>query len=126
MTPKQEKFIQEYLVDGCGAQAAIRAGYSKQRAKMSAYENLQKPYIAAEIKSRFDKIARKSETTVQRVLEELASIAFSQTAKASDKLRALELIGRHRAMFTDRLQHSGHIQVTAVERIIVDSPQRAH
>ena len=40
LTPKQELFVQEYLVDLNATQAAIRAGYSEQTARQTASENL--------------------------------------------------------------------------------------
>ena len=46
LTPKQERFVQEYLVDLNGKQAAIRAGYSPNSAKQIASENLTKPDLS--------------------------------------------------------------------------------
>ncbi len=43
LSAKQTRFVAEYLVDGNGAQAAIRAGYSARSAKAIAAENLTKP-----------------------------------------------------------------------------------
>jgi phage terminase small subunit len=37
VTPKQRRFVAEYLVDHNGAQAAIRAGYSPTRARQTAF-----------------------------------------------------------------------------------------
>lgn len=45
LTPKQQRFVDEYLVDLNGTQAAIRAGYSPATARQMAAENLSKPYI---------------------------------------------------------------------------------
>lgn len=45
LTPKQQRFVDEYLVDLNGTQAAIRAGYSPDTARQMASENLSKPYI---------------------------------------------------------------------------------
>ena len=49
MTRKQERFIEEYLVDLCATQAAIRAGYSPKSANKIASENMAKPDIRARI-----------------------------------------------------------------------------
>ena len=51
MTPKQARFVQEYMVDLNGTQAAIRAGYSEKTAQEIASENLSKPIIASAIES---------------------------------------------------------------------------
>ncbi len=40
MTPKQQRFVDEYLIDLNATQAAIRAGYSKKTARAVGSENL--------------------------------------------------------------------------------------
>ena len=79
MTPKMQKFVDEYLVDLNATQAAIRAGYSKKTAYSIGVSNLKKP----EIQKRQKSAAEKLEITRERVLKELASIGF---AKATDFL----------------------------------------
>ncbi|KFL47675.1 hypothetical protein IL54_3102 [Sphingobium sp. ba1] len=49
MTPKQQRFVEEYLIDLNATQAAIRAGYSADTAHSIGHENLSKPEIAASI-----------------------------------------------------------------------------
>ena len=49
MTPKQQRFVEEFLIDLNATQAAIRAGYSENAAKEQGYENLTKPHIAEAI-----------------------------------------------------------------------------
>ncbi len=49
LTPKQLRFIDEYLIDLNATQAAIRAGYSKNSARQIGVENLSKPVIAAAV-----------------------------------------------------------------------------
>ena len=78
MTPKMQKFVDEYLVDLNATQAAIRAGYSKKTAYSIGVSNLKKPEIQAAIQK-----SEKLEITRERVLKELASIGF---AKATDFL----------------------------------------
>lgn len=72
MTPKQEAFISEYLIDKNATQAAIRAGYSAKTARQMGDENLSKPYIAAEIESRLATLAAKAGLTAELVLASLA------------------------------------------------------
>ena len=48
LTPKQQRFIDEYLVDLNATQAAIRAGYSAKTAYSIGIENLKKPEIQTE------------------------------------------------------------------------------
>lgn len=49
LTPKQERFCEEYLIDLNATQAAIRAGYSEDTAKQIGCENLTKPDLHARI-----------------------------------------------------------------------------
>ena len=52
LTPKQTKFIDEYMKDLNATQAAIRAGYSPKTARQIASQNLSKLHIRAEIAKR--------------------------------------------------------------------------
>ena len=49
LTPKQEMFCLEYIVDMNATQAAIRAGYSVKTASRIASENLYKPDVQARV-----------------------------------------------------------------------------
>lgn len=80
LTPKQIKFIDEYLIDLNATQAAIRAGYSKKTAQRIGSENLSKPLLQEEIQKRRNKLQAKCEITQERVLRELAAIAFANGA----------------------------------------------
>ena len=84
LTGKQELFVDEYLVDFNGTQAAIRAGYSRKTARAIASENLKKPSIQAEIKRRTRHRKKQSETRAERVIAELTQIAFANFADILD------------------------------------------
>jgi phage terminase small subunit len=77
LTPKQQAFVREYLVDFNATQAAIRAGYSAKTAVQSGFENLRKPDIQTEIKRHSAERHEKLELTADRVLSELMQIAFA-------------------------------------------------
>lgn len=77
LTDKQKRFVVEYLVDSNAAQAAIRAGFSKKTAKVKGAQLLKHPEIAAAIRKRQQKIDQKLEITAERVLQEIAKLAFS-------------------------------------------------
>lgn len=81
LTPKQHAFVREYLVDLNATQAAIRAGYSKATAGSIGQENLTKPEIAAAIELAMAKRSKRTEVTQDRVLQELARIAFGDVRK---------------------------------------------
>ena len=74
LTRKQQKFVDEYLVDLNGTQAAIRAGYSIATATEIAHENLRKPHIAAAIDVA---MATSPGITRTRIVHELALIGFA-------------------------------------------------
>jgi phage terminase small subunit len=158
LTAKQKRFVDEYLVDFNATQAAIRAGYKANTAHVIGAENLRKPKIAEEIARRQKDLQRRTEVTQERVVKELARIAFANIAdyvhvetqtrtkddgtettyqivmlietedlsadqraalstvkqsvngveiKLHDKIKALELLGRHIGMFNDKLSLSG-------------------
>ena len=84
LTPKQQQFVREYLIDFNATQAAIRAGYSPKTAQVIGAENLKKPMVAAEIERLGQKTAQKLEITRESIMQELAAIGF---ARASDFVR---------------------------------------
>ena len=77
MTPKQQRFVEEYLVDLNATQAAIRAGYSKRTAEAIGHENLKKPYIAQAVSEAMAKRSERTGITQDKVLKELARLGFS-------------------------------------------------
>ncbi len=77
MTPKQQRFVQECLVDLNATQAAIRAGYSKKTARSVGQENLTKPDIAAAITKAMAERAARTQISADQTLRELARIAFA-------------------------------------------------
>lgn len=148
LTAKQRRFVDEYLVDLNATQAAIRAGYSPDTANVIGSENLAKPYIQQRIQKQMDERAARTGITQDKVIEELAKIAFSDicnylkvennrveifdtdsiqkevlsaiaeikqgnyglSIKLYDKLKALELLGRHLGMFKDKLEITGQVE----------------
>lgn len=159
MTAKQKRFCEEYLIDLNATQAAIRAGYSPESAQQIGAENLSKPVIRARIDTEIAERSRRTGVNADRVVQELAKIAFVKATdiidpntatvrdsatdedkaciasvkyKASsgessdsvereirmcDKLKALELLGKHLGMFTDKVNVSGGGVVQIVDDI---------
>ena len=106
MTQKQERFIREYLVDLCGAAAARRAGDAPNGARNTAWRLLQIPEIQRKVVQAME--LEKEDTSLRReqVLEELKAVAFAPASDASgaelkvaQKLKALELLGKHMGLF---------------------------
>jgi len=81
LTPKQEKFCNEYLIDLNATQAAIRAGYSEKTAKVIGFENLTKPYIQEFIYIEREKTAKQAEITREKIVAEYAKLAFFDIRK---------------------------------------------
>jgi len=77
LTRKQERFVEEYLIDPNAAQAAIRAGYSIKTARAIGHENLTKPEIAAAIEKARAECAERAKLTGDMVVDELRKIAFA-------------------------------------------------
>ncbi|MFP3638122.1 terminase small subunit [Paraburkholderia sp. SIMBA_054] len=81
LSGKQQRFVDEYLIDLNATQAALRAGYSAKTASAIGAENLRKPQIAAAIAAARAKTANKLEITRERLLAEYARLAFSDPRK---------------------------------------------
>lgn len=81
LTPKQERFVQEYLVDLNGTQAAIRAGYSVRTANEQAARLLAKVSIHSAVAAAMKSREQRTHITQDRVLQELARIAFFDLRK---------------------------------------------
>jgi len=77
LSPKQERFRQEYLIDLNATQAAIRAGYSKKTARSIGQRLLTNVDIQKEIQKFMKKREKRTQITQDRVLEELYYLGFS-------------------------------------------------
>lgn len=117
LTDKQNMFVAEYLIDLNATQAAIRAGYSEKTAAEQAARLLGNVNVQKALQQRMKDREARTAITADRVLKELAKPAFSEGKdipgweglRPSDRLKALELIGKHMSMFVERIDHSGSI-----------------
>ncbi|MDD3020935.1 MAG: terminase small subunit [Alphaproteobacteria bacterium] len=169
LTPKQKQFVSEYLIDLNATQAAIRAGYSKKTADVQGVRMLGNVKVQEALNKAMNKREQRTEITQDRVLKELAKIAFSNGSdfakvvtkpvmkqrinettgeweekeveeqfveltdtdqlsedkkaaiagikegkfgievQSCDKVKALELIGKHLGMFKDKVELSGQV-----------------
>ena len=121
MTDKQKLFADEYLID-LNATRAYKAAYPRVKndntAGASAARLLRNAKIAEYIKERMAERAERIEVSQDDVVKELAAIGFTKTAlvnefevKTSDKLKALELLGRHLGMFTDKSEVKATVSI---------------
>ena len=153
LTEKQRRFVDEYLIDLNATQAAIRAGYSVKTAREQASQNLTKLNIQQAISEKMAERSRRTGVNQDRVVMELAKIAFVNAAdvidsddatikagataddtaaiqsvkvkviptkegegvereiRLNDKLKALELLGKHLGMWNDKLDVNLNIPV---------------
>ena len=149
MTKKQKRFIEEYLIDLNATQAAIRAGYSPDTANEQGSRLLANVSISSQVSKAMAERSKRTGVNADRVVMELAKIAFvnaddvidAETAtvkpnaarddtaaiqsvkvktfgedglereiKMADKLKALELLGKHLGMFKDKVELSGTLE----------------
>lgn len=77
LTPKQQRFIKEYLIDLNATQAAIRAGYSEKTASQIGEQNLRKLEIQAAVNAAVAERSERTKITQDMVLQEIAKLSFS-------------------------------------------------
>lgn len=158
LTDREEAFVREYIKDFKPKEAARRAGYDHVRASAAASALLKRPRVKQAIKLHKDALARRSNITQDRIVQELARIAFGDLRgvvawgssgltvresgeitegdaaaisevsesvtvagrglriKRHDKVKALELLGRHLGMWNDKLTIGGELNVLALEK----------
>lgn len=134
LTPKQQRFVEEYLIDLNATQAAIRAGYSAKTAAVIGAENLIKPYIQKAIQEARNKLTERTEITqdyvltnikkvIERCMQQEAVLARDGSPlliegpegdlvplfefKETGALKGLELLGKHLGMFKDKIELTG-------------------
>lgn len=130
LTPKQERFRQEYIKDLNATQAAIRAGYSQKTAREQAARMLSKVSIQEHVTELVQKVADKNELSAEWVLNNLKEVvercmqkvpviktidgermqAINEEGRAIWKFdsaganSALEKLGKYFKLFTDRVE----------------------
>ena len=108
MTEKQRRFADEYLID-LNATRAYMTAYPTIKRLHTAESNgsrlLRNAEVLTYIQERQQARQDRTEITQDMVLQKIAAIAFetvSETVSVKDKLRALELLGKHLGMFEHR------------------------
>jgi len=122
LTERQKMFCKEYIVDLNATQASIRAGYSEKTAKQIGSENLSKPYLQEEIARLMKSREERVKLTADKVLEDIERVRTlaEGSEQYSVSLKASELQGKHLAMFTDKQQINGQIELPKVEIVYTD------
>lgn len=81
LTAKQQRFVDEYLIDLNATQAAIRAGYSKKTAQVQSARLLSNVMVSAAVAKGMESRSTRTGITQDMVLRELAKIGFSDIRK---------------------------------------------
>lgn len=123
LTPKQQRFVEEYLVDLNATQAAIRAGYSPDTARAIGCENLTKPDIAAAIDEAQAKRSMRTNITQDQVLRELARIGFVDIRKVVTWTNGAQGFDEDRAEETGevRISVANFVALTPSDQIDVET-----
>lgn len=133
LSEKQQRFVAEYTVDFNATAAAIRAGYSEKTAAQMGYKLLKMQEIQEAVQQEFANRQDRTHITGDQVVAELAKIALSKVEdyyqeygmeiKLSDKIKALELLGKHLGTFTEKIAISGITpeMVQEVEALVNDA-----
>lgn len=152
LNDKQQRFVEEYLIDLNATQAAIRAGYSAKTARQIGDENLSKPDIAEEVRKRIEARMKRTEVTQDEVIDDLRELrdismgrkAIRITEVVKDKdggacpfefdvhvleaaaaKGAIELLGKHIGMFKDKLQVSGDVDNPVAHVVLTAADYKA-
>lgn len=80
LTPRQQRFVEEYMLDLNGTQAAIRAGYAPKNAEVAASRLLRKGKVSRIVERRKAERSEAAGITESRVLRELNALAFSDVS----------------------------------------------
>lgn len=139
---KQRRFVEEYLRDLHGQNAAIRAGYSKETARSQASRMLTNVNIRQavnaglslyamppdEVLARLASHARGSiadllndagdidlkgarEQAVLHLVKARSVTKEGERIELYDAQAALALLGKHHGLFTDKVEHSGSVDI---------------
>ena len=101
LTEKQKRFCEEYLIDLNATQSALRAGYKNGEI---GRQLITKNNVLKYIEELRENQSKRTEITADKVLEEIGSVAFCDAKiQGRDKVKALELLGQHLGMFTEKV-----------------------
>ncbi len=111
LSSKRVRFVQEYLIDPNATQAALKAGYSPNSARVQGHRLLRDDKVAAAVVAGQARIAKAAEITQERVarglLREAELHGDDPLQGASARVQAWQHLGRYVGMFEDRLRLQG-------------------
>lgn len=133
LTPKQKRFVAEYLVDLNATAAAKRAGYSEKTACEQAARLLANVKVQTAVQEAMQARQQRTEITQDYVIGKLKEIADKDASDAQDsdlryssKIKALELLGKHVGAFEKKPDQKTAALETAMRALadIIEKPVR--
>ena len=119
LTPKQARFVEQYLIDLNAKDAATRAGYSAKTAKQKGHALLQLPAVQEAVTKAMAVRSARTEITQDEVikgLKEEATFTGDGTSHGA-RVSAWAHLGKHLGIFTENLNVKGTGPVTFVMRL---------
>ena len=116
LNAKQQRFVDEYLIDLNGTQAAIRAGYSPHTANEQGSRLLAHVGVRAAVQAGRQRLTESADITAAQVLERIWGMAEDAETPPAVRMKGYELAGKHLGMFVDRLAHEGTVGVIVERR----------
>jgi len=120
LTTKQDRFVEEYVIDFNASRAAISAGYSEKTSRSIASELLTKPDIRNAIKMHLDKLSAETFINREMILSGLLKEAMDrgERSTSASRVNAWDKLAKVSGLYLD-------VQVTtSVDDIIRDITQR--
>ena len=115
LTPKQQRFVEEYLIDLNATQAAIRSGYSEKSAQEIGAENLSKPMVAKAIQEALQERKERVQIDADYVLKRLVEIDQMDVLDVHGDIRHLEIVEAKRnleSLVQGDIRHLEKLQVS--------------
>lgn len=114
LTPKQARFVNEYLVDLNATQAVLRAGYrmSEKSAATQGNRLLRNVEIQRAIQEQREAQEKSSTITAEWVRRQIAEIAQNIEAKDQDRLKALDMLAKMLGLYERRDEDQQGVKVT--------------
>lgn len=103
LTPKQQRFVDEYIVDLNAKQAAIRAGYSARSAEVQGCRLLSNANVQEAVRERTEDRKKDTIATAEEVLEYLSECLRDAGMHPQYRQKAAELLGKRYGLYTERV-----------------------
>jgi phage terminase small subunit len=102
LTAKQARFVTEYLVDGNGTQAAIRAGYSQRTANEQGSQLLAKLSIAEAVAEGQQALTRATIADAAERREVATAILRNTEEEANARLKAADVLNKMDGLYVQK------------------------